>query len=237
MSSSTFVGNPRRPRVIVFDVNETLSDMSTMPERFVDVGATSPLAGSWFGGLLRDGFALSAAGNAGKFADVGSRLLKAMLHGVQLNRPLDAAVEHIMDGFLRLDVHPDVADGVTALAEIGIRMITLSNGSVGVAEKLLDSAGLLSRFEMLLSVDAVGEWKPAAHAYEYALAQCDVDDPREAMLVAVHPWDIDGASRAGLATAWLNRDGGGYPDYFHAPDLEATSLVRLAQRFGSDVAS
>ena len=31
------------------------------------------------------------------------------------------------------------------------------------------------------------------------------------MLVAVHPWDIDGASRAGLVTAWLNRSGGPYP--------------------------
>ncbi|MCZ4077223.1 haloacid dehalogenase type II [Rhodococcus sp. H36-A4] len=231
------VPNSRRPRVIVFDVNETLSDMSTMPKRFVDVGAPSPLTGLWFGGLLRDGFALSTAGNAGKFADVGSGLLKAMLHGVELNRPLDAAVEHIMDGFAMLDVHPDVADGVVALAELGIRMVTLSNGSVGVAEKLLDSAGLLSSFDMLLSVDEVGEWKPAVHAYEYALAQCDVDDPREALLVAVHPWDIDGASRAGLATAWLNRNGDGYPDYFHAPNVEVTSLVRLAQHFGSHVAS
>jgi 2-haloacid dehalogenase len=48
---------PRRPLVIVFDVNETLSDMSSMGQRFEDVGAPAHLAKTWFAGLLRDGFA------------------------------------------------------------------------------------------------------------------------------------------------------------------------------------
>jgi len=48
-------------------------------------------------------------------------------------------------------------------------------------------------------------WKPAAAAYDYAVAECGVE-ALDAMLVAVHPWDIDGASRAGLATAWLDRN-------------------------------
>lgn len=51
-----------RPRLMVFDVNETLSDVSVMGRRFADVGAPSHLAATWFAGLLRDGFALTAAG-------------------------------------------------------------------------------------------------------------------------------------------------------------------------------
>ena len=47
------------------------------------------------------------------------------------------------------------------------------------------------------------------------------------MLVAVHPWDIDGAHRAGLGTAWINRTGATYPDYFATPTLEATSISHL----------
>lgn len=50
------------------------------------------------------------------------------------------------------------------------------------------------------------------------------------MLVAVHPWDIDGASRAGLATAWINRDQGRYPSYYAAPALEVRSLAELAEQ-------
>ena len=52
--------------------------------------------------------------------------------------------------------------------------------------------------------------------------------PGEAMLVAIHPWDIDGAARAGLGTAWINRTGSPYPGHFRAPDHTAASLVDLA---------
>jgi len=52
----------------------------------------------------------------------------------------------------------------------------------------------------------------------------------DAMLVAVHPWDIDGAARAGLATAWINRAGDPYPEYFRAPDLRPRSLAELADQ-------
>jgi 2-haloacid dehalogenase len=50
------------------------------------------------------------------------------------------------------------------------------------------------------------------------------------MLVAVHPWDTDGARRAGLRSAWVNRDGGTFPAHFGPPDLEVASLVALAER-------
>jgi len=53
---------PRRPSVLLFDVNEMLSDMSPMAGRFEEVGAPGHLAKTWFAGLLRDGFALTVAG-------------------------------------------------------------------------------------------------------------------------------------------------------------------------------
>ena len=71
-------------------------------------------------------------------------------------------------------------------------------------------------------------WKPAPGAYAYAAQQCGVE-PIDMMLVAVHPWDIDGAHRAGLGTAWINRTGATYPDYFKTPTLQATSMRHLAQ--------
>lgn len=219
---------PRRPSLIVFDVNETLSDMSPMAQRFAEVGAPTHLAKTWFAGLLRDGFALAAAGAAMPFAEIGAGLLRVSLPGQPLNRDLPEAVEHIMGGFTGLELHPDVIDGVGALSELGVRLVTLTNGSTSVAEGLFQRAGISHRFEKLMSVEDAGVWKPAAAAYAYALAQCGMD-PLEAMLVAVHPWDIDGANRAGLATAWLNRTGGAYPDYFRAADVEATSLTQLAQ--------
>lgn len=220
-----------RPEVLLFDVNETLSDMSAMRQRFVDVGAPEHLAATWFAGLLRDGFALAASGTAAPFASVGEGLLQVQLADQTLDRPVDAAVEYVMAGFTTLDVHPDVRAGTAALASQGLRLVTLSNGSADVAVDLLTRAGVRDRFERLLSVEQAGIWKPAPAAYDYALQQCQVP-PGAAMLVAVHPWDVDGASRAGLATAWLNRTGAPYPSHFRPADLTVGSLEQLAAQLG-----
>ena len=220
-----------RPPVVVLDVNETLSDLTPMASRFADVGAPEHLAKLWFAGVLRDGFALAAAGTSRPFAQIGSGLLRTMLAGQPLQRTLDEAVDHVMSGFAGLPVHPDVPEGLRRLHAAGLRVITLSNGSADVADTLLSRAGVRDQLEALLSVEDAGVWKPARGAYEYAARRCEVE-PHELLLVAVHPWDLDGAARAGLRTAWVDRSGGGYPDYLTAPDLTVTGLDDLAARLG-----
>ncbi|HBO53863.1 MAG: haloacid dehalogenase type II [Kytococcus sp.] len=219
---------PRRPRLLIFDVNETLSDMSPMGQRFEDVGAPAHLAKTWFAGVLRDGFALTAVGVNESFATIAAAALRVVLHGQRLDRDADAAIQHVMEGFSGLPVHADVPDGVRALRAVGIPLVTMSNGAASVADQLLARAGIRDHFEALLSVEDASLWKPAAAAYAYALGRSGVD-PMDAVLVAVHPWDIDGAARAGLATAWVNRTGGPYPDCFRAPDLRVGSLTELAE--------
>ena len=219
---------PRRPALLVFDVNETLSDMSPLAARFEDIGAPKLLSQTWFAELLRDGFALTVSGVAEPFARLGAELLRVRLDGQDLDRTLEEAVEHVLAGFAELTVHPDVPAGLNALGDLGIRLVTLSNGSAQVAQRLLEGAGVRNVFERLLSVEEAGVWKPAAGAYAFALAECGVD-AEDAMLVAVHPWDIDGAARAGLGTAWITRAGGRYPSYFTAPDLSVASLPELAR--------
>ena len=218
---------PTSPSVIVFDVNETLSDMSPMAQRFTDIGAPAHLAKLWFATLLRDGFALTAAGESHPFAELGVDALRTVLHGVDLDRDTDAAVEHVMSGFAQLTVHPDVPDGIRALHDSGRRLVTLTNGSTQVSEKLLGDAGLRGRFDALMSVEDAGAWKPARAAYEYAARTCGTE-PADMLLVAVHPWDIDGASRAGLATAWIDRASTPYPSSFTPPDRRVTGLTELA---------
>lgn len=212
--------------VIVFDVNETLSDMSPMGERFSEIGAPAELAKLWFATLLRDGFALAASGDNGSFAAIGADALRGLLTGMELNRSLDAAVEHVIRGMSVLGVHPDVPEGIRALAAARFRLITLSNGSAQVAGRLFSEAGIRDEFELLLSVEDAPAWKPAPASYEYAATAAGVD-PARMLLVAVHPWDIHGAARAGLRTAWLNRTGGKYPGHFEAPDITITALNEL----------
>lgn len=215
-----------KPSIVVFDVNETLSDTSPLGEKFVEVGAPAHLAKLWFASVLRDGFALAASGDSAAFADVGAEALRGIFSDVPLKEDPNAAVEHVMAGLAGLSLHTDAVDGICALQTAGYRLATLSNGSTSVAERLFDDAGIRDRFDLLLSVDDATMWKPGRAAYQYAATVCGVSTD-QMLLVAVHPWDIHGASRAGLTTAWLNRTSEPYPGHFHAPDITVTSLPEL----------
>jgi 2-haloacid dehalogenase len=204
-----------RPALIVFDVNETLSDMEPVRGLLAELGAPPGLADSWFPSTLRDGFALTAAGSYAPFAAI------ARTH-------LGEYADPVLERFGQLEVHPDVPDGIRQLHALGIRMVTMSNGASAIAEGLLERAGVADLVERRLSVDDVRCWKPAREAYRHAVETAGVH-PADAMLVAVHPWDLDGAKRAGLQAGWLDRDGTPYPrEVFAEPDVQATTLGGLA---------
>jgi 2-haloacid dehalogenase len=216
---------PTAPSIIVFDVNETLSDMSPMAQRFTDVGAPAHLAKQWFAALLRDGFALAATGDSAGFAEVGAGILAPLLDAAGIAHPEEAA-RRLAGSLGDLPLHPDVADAVRSLRAAGYRLVTLTNGSARVAEQLFAAAGIVGEFEKLLSVEDAPNWKPHPSSYAYAEQAC-ATRPDQMVLVAVHPWDIHGAARAGLRTAWVNRDGGPYPGHFAAPDVVVPSLAEL----------
>ncbi len=218
---------PASPSVVVFDVNETLSDMNPMGDRFADVGAPPSLARLWFAAVLRDGFALTAAGDLARFADLAGDGIRAVLAAEVIDRPVDEAVAHVLDGFTTLVLHPDVASGVAALRAAGLRLVTLSNGATAVADDLLGAAGIRDDFEQLLSVDDTGAWKPDRRAYEHTATSCGAE-LGDIVLVAAHPWDIHGATRAGMATAWVNRSGAAYPSSFAPATWEVGAIGELA---------
>jgi 2-haloacid dehalogenase len=217
------------PTLVLFDVNETLSDLEPLRNRFEQVGAPGRLLEVWFASTLRDGFALTVAGGYADFRTVALGVLRGLLMQVEtLRHDADAAAEHVLAGFGELDVHTDVPEGMRKLAAAGVRMATLTNGAAEIATKLLDRAGLADLVERRLSVDEVRRWKPASQPYLHAARELGVP-PEKCVLVAVHQWDIDGAKRAGLQAGWLNRRGGRYPDFFRPPDATGETLGSLAE--------
>ena len=211
---------------LIFDVNETLSDISGLADAFERAGAPGMLAMTWYASTLRDGMALCVQGGSAGFAEIGREVLRGMLTVLDGVTDREAAIESIMGAFGSLDVHPDVPDGLRALVAAGHRLVTLSVGSASVAQALLERAGVADTVELLLSCDDAGLWKPHPAAYRYAARRCKVD-PGELVMVAVHPWDLDGASRAGLATAFIDRTGAPWPAMFRTPGHHVRTIGEL----------
>lgn len=220
----------RRPRVVVLDVNETLTDMQPLAQRLEDVGAPGQLLATWFAATLRDGIALTLAGGYAGFSDVAAAVLRSLLAGVErVDGDLDEAVAHVVSAMSELPLHPDVAPGIERMREHGCRVVALTNGSADTAGAVLSRGGVAGHLEACLSVSEVQRWKPAAEPYHHAARRCRVE-PGEMLMAAVHPWDLDGAKRAGLNAAWINRSDAPYPEPLLAPDLRAADFVELAQR-------
>jgi 2-haloacid dehalogenase len=206
---------------VVFDVNETLFSLDRLRPAFTDAGLDPQLVPLWFASLLRDGFALTTLGGYRPFAEVAAETLRGLGERVD-----DAAVATVTAAMRQLQPHPDVEPALRVLRDAGMRVATLTNGSVDVVQAMLERAGLTRYVARNLSVNAVRRWKPAPEPYRYAAAELGVN-PQSLVLVAVHPWDCAGANAAGLRAAWVQRSRTHWPAVFDAPEFSAPDLTAL----------
>ncbi|WP_375491377.1 haloacid dehalogenase type II [uncultured Jatrophihabitans sp.] len=213
--------------MLVFDVNDTLTDQSLFARRLEQVGAPGHIAHTWYASTLRDGIALTLLDAARPYADVAGDVLRGLLHHAQdLDRDVADAAAYVLDGFAQVPAHPDVAPGLRLLADAGHRLVTLSNGSVDVAHGMLERAGVIDTVELLLSAEDAGAWKPDPRAYRYAAERTGVP-LADLVMVAAHPWDLAGAAALGMRTAFVDRTGAPWPDVFRRPDLHVGSVGEL----------
>lgn len=207
----------RRPEVVAFDVNETLVDLAPVRAQLVELGRPEHLLPAVFARALLTGMAATIAGPWCSFRDAFDTAL------AQLTDLGDAERAQVAAAFGELVPHPDVGPALRALAEAGVRVITLSQGTPGVAEAALERGGIAPLVSRSLSSERIRAWKPAREVYLWAAGACDVAPDRLA-LVAAHGWDVQGAQRAGLTGAWFPRAERTYPAAYDPPHVRAGSL-------------
>jgi 2-haloacid dehalogenase len=212
---------------VFFDVNETLTDLSFLEAEFATLGLNKSDLDIWFARVLRDAFALTVTESSAAFFEIGTELLAQMVRTAG-GKDDSASISQVVKTMAQLPPHPDVKAGISQCYEAELSMFTLSNGSTAAAEFIFDHLGIRHMISDCLSVAGQALWKPNKDAYEFGLSRAKVA-AEQAVLVAVHPWDIHGARQAGMHAVWVNRSGGGYPSYFSWPSAEITSLMSLAE--------
>ena len=217
--------------VLVFDVNETLLDVKVLRPLFEQGFGDPNVLKEWFDAVILYSQTITIIGEYRGFAEVA----KDALHMVASSRDasLPAAIEReILEGMLSLPAHSEVAAALTTLGNAGFRLAALTNSTQTAAETQLKNAGLRNSFERVMSVDSVRRFKPAPETYAFA-AKALGASPDETIMVASHPWDIQGAIRAGLQGAFLRRPGAswfgtGVTPRFTEPDLERLAETLVA---------
>jgi 2-haloacid dehalogenase len=214
-----------RGGTVAFDVIGTLFTLERPRDALKALGAPPHVLETWFAESLRDFFALSHAGGYAPLRDVLAASLPRALAALEVDYD-DAAIERVMATLRELDPAGGAGASVQALAEAEFRIVALTNGSEGITRALLEGAGLHAYFDALLSCDEIRVSKPHPTVYQMARGR----EPGELWMVAAHSWDIAGAARAGLRTAWISSKERFYPATFPSPDIRAPDLESAARR-------
>lgn len=216
--------------ILVFDVNETLLDITTLEPLFERCFGDSAVLREWFAQLILYSQTMTLSGLYTPFGELGIGALRmvASIHGVTLT---DSDIDELKERMGSMPAHPDVVPALTRLRDAGFRLVTLTNSASASSPTPLERAGLGDFFERFFSVESVGKFKPALDTYRHVAQEMRVETS-ELCLIACHLWDTIGAQAAGCRGAFITRPhnailpAGEVP----TPDLVASDMADLADQ-------
>lgn len=218
-------------KLIVFDVNETLLDLSALDPEFERVFDLASIRGAWFAQVLQNSLVATITGRYADFGKIAGVALDmtAQRYNIELEEEDRKA---ILSGVRSLPAHLDVRTGLDRLRDAGFRLFTLTNSPPQVVEAQLENSGLSDYFERSLSVDAIKRFKPDAEVYKMTASELGVP-VEQVRLVAAHDWDVAGALLAGCAAAFIARPGKVLNPLMPAPDIIGKDLIEVAEKIVS----
>ncbi|WP_069660026.1 haloacid dehalogenase type II [Arcticibacter eurypsychrophilus] len=216
-----------KPKIIFFDVNETLLNLETLKESIVaKLGGNKALGTLWFTSMLHYSLVATVGGQYFDFGRIGAAtlLMVAKSNNIELSEDdAKATLKHI----LSLEAHPEVKEALAILKNAGYILVSFSNSSNKAIKEQLDFAGITTYFNHILSIEDYGKYKPHLEVYHWAARKMNIEDS-DCMLVAAHGWDVSGAKWAGWQTAFVARPGQQLFPLAITPDIVEDDLLKIA---------
>ena len=216
------------PPILVFDVNETLLDLSALDPVFEQSFGSPGVRTEWFQEVLKLAFVTTITGTYSDFSAIGGAALEIVK--TRHRRPLTQEQrQQILQTMRRLPAHADVNDGLARLRRAGLRLVALTNSTLEAAGTQLTSAGIHQYFESVFSADSAHRLKPAREPYLMVEGELGVA-PDSLLMVAAHSWDLAGAMSVGWKAAFIARPGQVLDALTPKPDFVAPDLCVLAHQ-------
>jgi 2-haloacid dehalogenase len=136
----------RPPKVLVFDVAESLLDLQALRPQFQRMFGNGALVDEWFGETILYSESATLTNTFVPFGKLGAGVLRMLgrIHNVEIS---DADVSELGKGLATLPPHPDVPDSLRKLKAAGYRMVTLTDSPVVPGAGPLQAAGLADLFD------------------------------------------------------------------------------------------
>lgn len=216
----------------VFDAYGTLFDFASAARGCRDVlgDEVDQLTALWRDKQLQYTWLRAAQGRHADFWQVTGDALDFALETLGIDKP--GIRDRLMTLYLTLDPFPEVSDVLTRLKTAGIQAAILSNGSPKMLGAAVQSSKLEPLLDAVLSVEAVGVYKPSPKVYQMALDRLSM--PASAIsFQSSNAWDAYAASAFGMKVVWCNRYGQRRERLPGTPDFEVKSLSELPAIVGA----
>lgn len=211
----------------VFDINETMLDLSPLDGLFERIAGSPGARREWFELLIRSALVTTAAGQYRDFGRLGAACAGAVAraHGQELD---GWATAELATAMRELPAHPEAPAALRALRDRGHRLVALGNSPQATVDAQLENSGLALLLDAAYSAELAQALKPAAAPYRMVL-EAEQAEPDQAVMVAAHDWDIAGAQSAGMRAVFISRPGARPPlPPWPEPDLIAADLAEAA---------
>ena len=219
-------------KACVFDAYGTLFDFAAAARGCRDVLGDNAdrLTTLWRDKQLQYTWLRAAQGRHADFWQVTGDALDFALETLAIEKA--GLRERLMQLYLTLDAFPEVPDVLRRLKTAGLRTAILSNGSPKMLEAAVKGAKLEGLLDAVLSVEAVGVYKPHPKVYQLAVDRLGVP-VRAIAFQSSNAWDAYAASAFGMQVVWCNRYGQRAERLPGAPDREVNSLAQLPALVGA----
>ena len=171
------------PRVCVFDVNETLLDMSALDTNFKDLFGNQDVRTMWFGQVIQSALVATVTDSYTPLSEVSAAALEMTAARLGISLSADGQ-DSILGAMRTLPAHTEVAESLTLLGRSGIRLAALTNSTEEVAVAQLKNTGIAQYFSRILSADSVRRLKPSAAPYRLAANELGVGIAQVRMVAA-----------------------------------------------------
>ncbi|RPD98555.1 haloacid dehalogenase type II [Aureibaculum marinum] len=220
----------KRPKVLFFDVNETLLDLTAMKKSVGKaLGNRSDLLPLWFTTMLQYSLVSTVARQYKDFGIIGAAALQMVASNNNISLTETQAKEAILGPIRSLPAHPEVKKALEELKKVGYKLVSFTNSSNKGVETQFKNAGLIDLFDYRLSIEDIGKFKPHVDTYDWAARKMNIN-PTECMLVAAHGWDIAGALWANWRAAFINRPGAQLYPLSPSPEINESDLSLIAEK-------
>lgn len=188
--------------LLIFDVNETLLDLTPLKEAINKALHNEQAASLWFSTLLHYSLVETVCNRYQNFSEIGVAAFKLIQNNFDKSYS-ETEIQAILSSIDKLQAYPEVPDVLKNLSK-DYTLMAFSNGKPEVLNNQLEYAGIIQFFDHVLSVEGCRKYKPHHEAYEFALKKSSAN-AREAFMIAAHGWDVAGAAYAGMKTAFVER--------------------------------